>query len=876
MPPARSLLQATLLLPLLSLPALCADFHVQPDGKPNQLHTVLDQVRTARAAGDLSPAKIFLASGTYEITGPLVLEPKDSDISFQAEPGAAPVISGGKRIGGFTVNAKGVWETKLDPALRFESLWVNGKRATRAQTPNTGYFFAMGVGDTPIEGIPLAGPFAKVLLKAKPSDLATMQGLSEDEKKEVQVIVYHCWDESRLKVAGMRESDGTLQFTGANASFFEFEPFHRLKFENYKGALDLPGEWFLAKDGTLAYIPQPGEKIADAVFTAPVAEQWVVLKGDAEKGEFVQRVRFTGIEFAFQNWVFPEKGIHARQAEVELKNPAVELNGSKDVVFDTCQFTHTTAHAAWVKTGCENVTFTKCLFTDLGAGGVYIGNPDVDKAGPKHTHHVTVEDSVLRGGGRYFPSGIGICFFQTSDSVARHCDISDFYYSGVNVGWIWGFRSTPAGRNTVEYCHIHHLGWTVLSDMGGVYTLGSQIGTVIRNNHIHDLGAFSYGAWGMYNDEGSTGVLWENNLVYNTQSAGYHQHYGRGNLVRNNILAWGKDEQLRWSRPETELGFAYQRNILLVGEGNLLTHEDKNWHTGRMFMDENIYWDPTQKPLNFAGKTFAEWQALGNDTRSLIADPLFVAPEKGDWTLKPESPALKLGFVPFDWKKAGVRPGTPWENVAKAPLPPMIFGQKPTPPPVHISQGFETEGDDRKESSQYRHNLNGLYIVKNIEGHPGKCLEFRDGPDLKHVWEPALDLKPNHVQGVSRMAYDLRLENDFHFVNEWRSNSKVPGQVYASGLRLVMKDGGVSLDGKPIGKYPSTEWIRVEIEFELGENANPPLSIKLSSLEKPGTVILETKTTRTPMDSLGAVVFLGAGTVSAKAWMDNIEVIPKE
>jgi len=49
------------------------------------------------------------------------------------------------------------------------------------------------------------------------------------------------------------------------------------------------------------------------------------------------------------------------------------------------------------------------------------------------------------------------------------------------------------------------------------------------------------------------------------------------------------------------------------------------------------------------------WQALGLDTHSVIADPLFVDPENGDFTLKPESPALKLGFRPIDVSIVGPR-----------------------------------------------------------------------------------------------------------------------------------------------------------------------------------------------------------------------------
>ena len=42
-------------------------------------------------------------------------------------------------------------------------------------------------------------------------------------------------------------------------------------------------------------------------------------------------------------------------------------------------------------------------------------------------------------------------------------------------------------------------------------------------------------------------------------------------------------------------------------------------------------------------KNWNEW-IKGNDTDSLWTDPLFVDLKSGDYTLKPESPALKMGF----------------------------------------------------------------------------------------------------------------------------------------------------------------------------------------------------------------------------------------
>ena len=49
------------------------------------------------------------------------------------------------------------------------------------------------------------------------------------------------------------------------------------------------------------------------------------------------------------------------------------------------------------------------------------------------------------------------------------------------------------------------------------------------------------------------------------------------------------------------------------------------------------------------------WKAQGfkHDAHSVVADPLFVAPEKDDYRLKPESPALKLGFKPIPVESIG-------------------------------------------------------------------------------------------------------------------------------------------------------------------------------------------------------------------------------
>jgi hypothetical protein len=227
-------------------------------------------------------------------------------------------------------------------------------------------------------------------------------------------------------------------------------------------------------------------------------------------------------------------------------------------------------------------------------------------------------------------------------------------------------------NNRVEYNHIHHIGG-VLSDMGGIYTLGVSPGTVIRNNHIHDVDANHYGGWGIYHDEGSTHLLIESNVVHRTKFAPFNIHYAKEVTVRNNIFALGKLEQLSRGRNEPHKSVFFENNIVYWREGTLFS---KNWKdvpytfyfhpkdkkgtatvTNTFECDWNLYFNPGKKrdEVQWAGGTWAEWRARGKDLHSQYGDPSFADPEQGDFTLKPESPAFALGFQAIDLSQVGPR-----------------------------------------------------------------------------------------------------------------------------------------------------------------------------------------------------------------------------
>jgi hypothetical protein len=65
------------------------------------------------------------------------------------------------------------------------------------------------------------------------------------------------------------------------------------------------------------------------------------------------------------------------------------------------------------------------------------------------------------------------------------------------------------------------------------------------------------------------------------------------------------------------------------------------------------------KPLRWelAGRTIGtasnSWQKRGQDVHAVVADPLFVDPDHANFTLKPASPAYRIGFRPINLSHVG-------------------------------------------------------------------------------------------------------------------------------------------------------------------------------------------------------------------------------
>lgn len=440
-------------------PAAAADVWVSPRGsdaadgtRDRPLRTLHRAQRSARAAsaGGRRPVRVLLRGGTYRLARPLVLDHRDSGaadapVSWQAAPGARPVLSGGLRVTGWTPHdrRRGIWRADVPRGTVSRQLYVDGRRATRARSPEyPAGFTRTATGFT--------APDDAIARWRRPAD--------------VEAVAVLQWKIMRCGVAAARGRELIMRDPcWANANTFPalwaFPQIARL--ENAYELLDEPGEWYLDRAaGRLYYRPRAGERLASARVVLPTAQALVDLRGTASRP--VEHVRFAGLTFADATWTAPSgpEGYAADQSGFHLTGSGNRPNAvghverptrtpgnvralhARHVTFTGNDFRRLGGVGLDLGRGIQHATVLGNRFTDISSAAVQLGGVLAGDHHPKRAADVTrdnrIAHNLITRVGREYQDAAGVFVGFTTRTTVEHNDIADVPWSGIAIGWGWG------------------------------------------------------------------------------------------------------------------------------------------------------------------------------------------------------------------------------------------------------------------------------------------------------------------------------------------------------------------------------------------------------------------------------------------------------
>ena len=655
-----------------------SDSNIGSHGAPfATLEKARDVIRENRKTGDQKVWTVLLKDGRHERSSTFLLGSEDRDTIYKAVSREVS-ITGGLQLQNWTDEGAGVWSAAV-PGLKegniyFEQLFVGDTRAIRARWPKTQTNWSFGETRKDFL-IPLAVKqvvttnanktvFIEQVIVAKPGELDLLAKIPKAELQTASLVVHHNWDTTRRIILDYDAEKNTVKMTGG--AWKPWNPWRNISLyyvENVRSAFTDPGEWFLSKqEGKVYYRPRPNEDMKRVVVQIPRNGLVQLVKMDGCKN-----ITFQGLRFEVSDTPRREKemnhGCLATRLGQDLSKPGptqfepcqaagntealILADNITSCVFETCRIQNTGEYGLWLRGNCHSNLIVRCSIKDTGAGSLRL----CDFPNKQNSAFNVIKNCSLTQGGRFHASSTAVWIGEGTDNTLTHNHIADHYYTGISVGWCWGYHG-KSFRNEISYNLVENIGQAALGDMGGIYTLGTQTGTRIVNNVFRNIDSFTYGGWGIYPDEGSEGLLIENNLVYDVKDGGFHQHYGKENTVRNNIFAFSRKDQIAATRIEQHLSVTFTGNIVYWDKPRDV-FERASTEKVNIIWKKNIWFCEAGEPL-FKGKTLTQWQALGRDTEGFACDPRFVNPQARDFRFTSDDAYKKIGFKPFDFSKAGI------------------------------------------------------------------------------------------------------------------------------------------------------------------------------------------------------------------------------
>jgi hypothetical protein len=685
-----------LLAAALASPAMAdINLYVAPNGNDTAPGTLAAPFATiARARDEIrrlkpsAPVTVHVRGGVYELPATLHLTSEDSGttaapIVYRAYKNERPILTVAHRLAGFVPFKGKILKTDVAAqgmhGVYFRQLFYGDQRQHLARYPNYDSANPYAGGWAYVDGKPVP-----MYTDIPGEDKRTLKYRAEDGRKwahpeEAEVVIFprYNWWNNIVPIKSIDQDARTLTLAGDCS--YAIRPGDRYYVRNLLEELDSPGEWYLDKASDTLYFWPPDDSSNPEVYAPRLRGILQLEKGTAY-------VTFRGFTFQY----FEGTAITLTETEHCTIGGNIIRNGGDY-----------NGSGVIVNRGIGNAIAGNDIY-QIGSHGISLSGGDRATLTPAGNY---ADNNYIHHTGVFYKQGVGISMtgvgLRASHNLIHDTPRIAIMFSGNNL--------------LIEYNHLHHVNLET-EDTGVVYTGGrdwiSSRGTVIRYNYMHDSIGFGqekgkwvspHFSWGVYLDDNTGGVDVIGNIVVRAYRGLIHLHNGRDNLIENNIFVGGKLQQAEfngwtadsryWQNHFPTMVKGYDmvkdqpawknmRNIAtspaeavlpggLIMSGNVFRHnivystdpESKLFGSRNLPLDHN-QWDENIYGGKLTKEEFEKWTAQGPDRHSVLTDPLFVNADKDDYRLRPDSPALKMGFKPIPVEKIG-----PYQDEYRATWP---------------------------------------------------------------------------------------------------------------------------------------------------------------------------------------------------------------
>jgi hypothetical protein len=651
-----------------SLPAPSAD---GSDGPLRSLPGARDRVREVVALNLTQDVRVVIREGTYYLPEGLTLGPTDSgtpehSITYAAYPGEDVWLVGGTEVEGWSVHEGEIMVAEIPEGRQPLQLFEDGWRMEVARTPKMGYLKLQ---------VPVAGE----------EQTAFVYGSGEIDPEgwdtsDATVFIWpgHDWFSHEKPILEIDREARTIRM-GSDAGYPMIRG-NRYYIRNVLSLLTAPGECQIDRSERRIYAWPSQSPIEERTMVVSTAPDLIKVQGSVE--DPVTNVHFENLNLAVSN------------------GNCVSITRAQNCSVRFCKIENAATNGVLIHGEAQGVTIYGNLIRYNGHHGVSIsglgwGSPDVN-------HHHVVENNHIHHCGRLQGHGYGVRISQSGHNRIVHNEIHDMPRYGTTikglryqvlkdsvegVTWENHWDYLHSRNNLIAYNHIYRVNLDS-QDTGAMESWGPGRDNVYDHNLVHDVGDYQFTLQsGMYLDDATDYFTVTNNIIYGVVGAGGDQPIftkGIGNRIENNILIVGRDNVagIRSMEMGGERGDSheYLRNIIYIEEEEADVYGFINWNDTRVAAsDFNLFWK-AEGELSVGGGPadgpLGNWLRLFNgrfDGNSVVADPLFVNPAKGDYRLREGSPALGLGFREIDTSEIGLKADFPlrlregWEELNRIP-----------------------------------------------------------------------------------------------------------------------------------------------------------------------------------------------------------------